>query len=241
MIDNRKKKSAMILSANKANRLYWLGRYAERGYLMLHLMRRAYDEVLDAPCGVEPYSEFLKKLDVYVANDMAVTDQIMSQIYEPETVTSLRRVIEMMMDNAIVLRAEIHSESFSYIELCRTLIRGKAELEEKNITELQPITDWLLAFWGSIRERVHGETYELLEIGRLVEHLDMNVRFDYKFYRLAESWDVLSKYIGLRPSTFDRIQSARLAILMADETAYDAHDVDNKARILSALNQLVLV
>ena len=56
-----------ILNAPKANRLFWLGRYAERGYLFLHLMRKAYDEVLDVPVGETPvYSDFLKKLDVYV-------------------------------------------------------------------------------------------------------------------------------------------------------------------------------
>lgn len=231
----------MILSANKANRLFWLGRYAERGYLMLHLMRRAYDEVIDVPAGERPYSEFLKKLDVYVSGDMTTTHRMMAQIYDPETVTSLRSIIEMMMDNAIVLRSEILSESFAYIELCRTLVRGKAELKEMNITELQPITDWLLAFWGCVRERVHGEAYELMEIGRLVEHLDMNVRFDYKFYRLVESWDLLRKYIEIEPALFDKVQCARLAGFLADETAYAAHDNAYKSQMLTALNQSVLV
>ena len=40
-----------VISATMANHLFWLGRYVERGYLMLHLMRRAYDEVIDVPVG----------------------------------------------------------------------------------------------------------------------------------------------------------------------------------------------
>ena len=35
------------ISANKANRLYWLGRYTERVYLSLHFLRRYYDQMID--------------------------------------------------------------------------------------------------------------------------------------------------------------------------------------------------
>ena len=35
------------ISAAKANRLYWLGRYAERAYLNLHLLRKYYDKTID--------------------------------------------------------------------------------------------------------------------------------------------------------------------------------------------------
>ena len=231
----------MILSANKANRLFWLGRYAERGYLMLHLMRRAYDEVIDVHEGEVPYSDFLKKMDVYVDSKMTTTSQMMLQIYDINTATSLRSIVERMMDNAIVLRSEIFSESFSYIDLCRNLIDGKSQIKAMNISELQPITDWLLAFWGCVRERVHGDTYALMEIGRLVEHLDMNVRFDYKFYRLDESWNMIKKYMVTQPDLFDKLQATALETLLTNEKAYNAFDADYKNRILTALNQLVMV
>ena len=32
------------ISATKANRLYWLGRYAERVYLSLHLLLKFYEQ-----------------------------------------------------------------------------------------------------------------------------------------------------------------------------------------------------
>ncbi|MCQ2217644.1 MAG: alpha-E domain-containing protein [Paludibacteraceae bacterium] len=230
-----------ILSANKANRLFWLGRYAERGYLMLHLMRRAYDEVIDVPVGEVPYSDFLKKMDVYVSNEMTTSYQMMEQLYDPDKITSLRSIIEMMMDNAIVLRADIFSESFSYIELCRDLIRAKAEVRETNISELQPITDWLLAFWGCIRERVHGETYSLLEIGRLLEHLDMCVRFDYKYYRIEETWETLKRCKETFPDVFDAVEFKRLEGLISDKTQYTEDFAGYKANVLSAICSLVLV
>ncbi|MCQ2959923.1 MAG: alpha-E domain-containing protein [Bacteroidales bacterium] len=230
-----------VISANKANCLFWLGRYAERGYLMLHLMRRAYDEVIDVPVGEVPYSDFLEKLDVYVSSEFTTSYQMMAQIYDPNTVTSLRSIIEFMMDNAIILRSEIYSESFSYIELCRDLIRKKADSKEMNITELQPITDWLLAFWGSIRERTYGQIYALLEIGRLIEHSDMIIRFDYKINRLEESWDLIKKYIKAEPELFDMAKVELFEKQINEKEKYEKHDKDYKDFILTILNEIVLV
>lgn len=230
-----------VISASVANQLFWLGRYAERGYLMLHLMRRAYDEVIDVPVGEKPYSDFLEKMDIYVSSEMTSSYQMMEQIYDPNTVTSLRSIIERMMDNAIVLRPMIYSESFSYIEMCRDLIRSKADSKEMNITELQPITDWLLAFWGSIRERVTGQPYSLIEIGRLIEHLDMNIRFDYKQYRIIEAWDMLQKYMKEYPEMFDSVQVEVFESLINDKEGYENNTHTNKSKVLNAIGLMVRV
>lgn len=231
-----------MISANTANRLFWLGRYAERGYLFLHLMRKAYDEVLDVPVGETPvYSDFLRKLDVYIEGSLDTSFQIMDQLYNPDTVTSLRSIIELMMDNAIVLRNDIRTESFSYIEICRDLIRAKSISRDTNITNLQPITDALLAFWGSIQERVYGQARTFLMLGKLLEHIDMNVRFDYSHYRIEEAMTVLEKFIADEPALIDRVMLAKLRALIIDRDAYERFDSEYKDRILGYLNGLVRV
>ncbi len=231
-----------MISANTANRLFWLGRYAERGYLFLHLMRKAYDEVLDVPVGETPvYSDFLRKLDVYIEGSLDTSFQIMDQLYNPDTVTSLRSIIELMMDNAIVLRNDIRTESFSYIEICRDLIRAKSISRDTNITNLQPITDALLAFWGSIQERVYGQARTFLMLGKLLEHIDMNVRFDYSHYRIEEAMTVLEKFIADEPALIDRVMLAKLRALIIDREAYERFDSEYKDRILGYLNGLVRV
>ena len=222
-----------VLSATTANNLYWLGRYVERGYLMLHLMRKAYDEVIDVPVGETPYSDFLTKINGYSCSTFTTSYQMMQQIYDEKNPTSLRAVIERMMDNAIVLRPEIYSESFSYVELCRNKIRKEAKKGEMNITDLQPITDWLLAFWGSVSERLHGRTYYLLTIGRLVERLDVCLRFEYKQYRIIETWNSLVKYMDFCPDLYDEIQASRLDEILNSE--YDRNEV------LSRLNCIIKV
>lgn len=231
-----------ILNAASANRLFWLGRYAERGYLLLHLMRKAYDEVLDTPAGESPvYSEFLKRLDVYTEGSLDSSYQIMDQLYNPEMVSSLRSVIERMMDNAIVLRTEITTESFSYIEICRDLIRRESEIKETNITSLQPITDALLAFWGSVGERIYGRPRTFLILGKLVEHIDMNIRFDYKHYRIIEALAVLEKTVADDWTLIDRSMLTKLTTLIEDKEAYDQHDEQYKDKVLGYLNKLVKV
>jgi len=231
-----------ILNAASANRLFWLGRYAERGYLLLHLMRKAYDEVLDTPAGESPvYSEFLKRLDVYTEGSLDSSYQIMDQLYNPEMVSSLRSVIERMMDNAIVLRTEITTESFSYIEICRDLIRRESEIKETNITSLQPITDALLAFWGSVGERVYGQSRCFLILGKLIEHIDMNIRFDYKHYRIMEAMAVLDKTVADDWTLIDRSMLTKLTTLIEDKEAYDQHDEQYKDKVLGYLNKLVKV
>ncbi len=232
----------MILSANTANRLFWLGRYAERGYLFLHLMRKAYDEVLDVPVGETPvYSAFLKKLDLYTEGSLDTSYQIMDQLYNPDTATSLRSIIERMMDNAIVLRTEITTESFSYIEICRDLIRVKSIARDSNITNLQPITDALLAFWGSIQERVYDKPRSLLLLGKLIEHLDMNIRFDYKYYRIEEAMFELEKCIFDETDMVDIEMWTNVKELIADKEAYQKADAVYKDRLLKYLNGLVRV
>ena len=200
---------------------------------MLHLMRKAYDEVIDVPVGETPYSDFLTKINGYSCSTFTTSYQMMQQIYDEKNPTSLRAVIERMMDNAIVLRPEIYSESFSYVELCRNKIRKEAKKGEMNITDLQPITDWLLAFWGSVSERLHGRTYYLLTIGRLVERLDVCLRFEYKQYRIIETWNSLVKYMDFCPDLYDEIQASRLDEILNSE--YDRNEV------LSRLNCIIKV
>ena len=51
---------AIAISDAKANRLYWLGRYAERAYLSLHLLRRYFDLTLDGnPVDYKSYAKNL--------------------------------------------------------------------------------------------------------------------------------------------------------------------------------------
>ncbi len=226
------------ISATKANRLYWLGRYVERVYLSLHLLRRCYDRMIDG----EPkdYEEFYKKLDIN--NDYTDNETFrLGQMYDVNNPCSLLSGLECANDNAIVLREEIKSESLSYIQMSLCLIKECAAKKEKNITALQPITDYLLAFFGSIDERVFDERLRnIIKMGRLVENLDMHIRFDYPFHRIDEAYESLKACSELEDGIFDAMIIHRLDDLVREDL-YDEKKEEYKNTLLKYLNHLVLL
>lgn len=51
-----------VISVMSANSLYWLGRYEERVYMMLHLMRKSYDTMIDE--SESPAERFSRKIGI---------------------------------------------------------------------------------------------------------------------------------------------------------------------------------
>lgn len=231
-------KNISVMSPAKANRLYWLGRYAERVYLNLHLLRRTHDLMIDGEAhDYEKYYENLGAVNNYPDNESAKIG-FMYDINNPNSIIS---GIEAANDNAIVLRNDIMSETLSYVQMSLEHIRREAQKKGSNITDLQCITDWMLAFWGSIEERVYSEQVKFfLQIGKLVEHIDMNIRFDYKFYRIEEAFFILEKVVSLEPRAVNMDSLKALKGLLTEDQ-YNPKDLAYKFEVLSLLNGLVLI
>ncbi len=229
------------ISANKANRLYWLGRYTERVYISLHLLRRYYDKMIDGQ--PKDYEEYYLKLDA--SNPYPDRESFrMGYMYDGKNPCSLLSGLTSAYDNAIVLREEIMSETLSYIELSLSCIQELAKKEDSNVTDLQPVTDYLLAFWGSIDERVQEERIRnILKAGKLVENMDMHIRFDYPFFRIKEVYDELKKYGNMEEALFDTMILQQLDKLL-EEDVYDLchkNNAEYKGKLLKYLNHLVLL
>ena len=226
------------IPANKANRLFWLGRYTERVYISLHLLRRYYDRMIDGQ--PKDYEAFYQKLDF--GNPYPDKESLrMGYMYDGQNSASLLSELVAANDNAIVLREEIKSETLSYVQLSLCLIQKAADHKNTNITDLQPITDYLLAFWGSIDERVFDERIrKLLKIGKLVENIDLHLRFDYPFYRIKEAFEELKKQLEDEDNLYDPSILDQLDSCM-DETAYEERDNTYKMKLLRFVNHLILV
>lgn len=226
------------ISATKANRLYWLGRYTERVYISLHLLRRYYDKMIDSQS--KEYEEYYQKLDTNNPYPDAESFR-MGYMYDEKNPCSLLSGLEAANDNAIVLREEIMSETLSYIQLSLCHIKEAAGSGDANITNLQCLTDYLLAFWGSIDERVFDERIRnFLKIGKLVENIDMHVRFDYPFYRIQEAYECLKDCAETEDGIFDQMILGHLDELLNDEL-YENQTPDYKVKVLKYLNHLVLL
>ena len=227
-----------ILSANKANCLFWLGRYEERVYITLHLLRKCYDKMIDGE--VEDYWPIWQKLDIqgiYQTNE----DFTLGMMYDEVNPSSIMAAQTRAMDNAILLREEIMSETLSYLEMSVALMKECRDKRETNVMLLQPIIDWSLAFWGSAEQRLenHKALY-LMMLGRNVENLDMLLRFEYGYERIARAYDSLKHYSRRSSGLLDEHIESQLDRLIVREQ-FNLNNAEYKNKLLAFVNQLVRV
>ena len=227
-----------IISANKANCLFWLGRYEERVYITLHLMRMCYDKMIDGE--MEDYWPFWQKLDplgVYQTND----EFTLGMMYDCGNPSSVMSAQTKAMDNAILLREEIMSETLSYLEMSVALLKRCSEKQETNVMTLQPVIDWSLAFWGSAEQRLQNHKAQyIMMIGRNIENLDMLLRFEYSYERIAQAYDSVKHYSRQLPGLLDEHMESQLDNLIIREK-FNLSDLDYKNKLLAFVNQLVRV
>ena len=223
------------LSPAKANRLFWLGRYAERIFAQLHFLRHYYDLCLDEG-REDALLEYCRRLNLSACSsdrDAFIIDHLYG-----ESSSSLRSCLDSLNDNSLVLREELTTATLGYANLCiATLNRCHASMTT-NITKLQPISDYILAFWGSVLQHVATlSSVDMLFMGRHVEYLDMYTRFGYPVSRLRLDWGHLERRMNRMDYVVDSSSRKKLEEMFANDTKFEA-DIP---RVLQSLNSLVRV
>ncbi len=180
------------ISKEKSIRLLWLGRYTERAYFSLHLLRKYHDLMIDED--EDAYKIYCSKMGIENHYESA-SDFMSHYLYDKSNPDSLISMLTSANDNAVVLREEITSETLSYIQLAVSHFNECAK-QNKDIVELQNITDYLLAFWGSIDVRIGNSSMRnVLKAGRLIESVDLHIRFDYSFDRINKLFMPLNELV----------------------------------------------
>lgn len=227
-----------IISATKANRLYWLGRYEMRVYQTLHQLGKCYDAMIDG----EPkdYQAFWDKLDA-MGNYTDSKSFTLGMLYDDDNPTSVISAQRFAMDNAILLREDIMSETLSYLEMSMALMKRCKQTGEQNLSALQPVIDWSLAFWGSAEQRLlNHQALCIMMIGRNVENIDIMLRFGYPYDRLRLACDSLQRYCQQMPDIVDDHISQQMAALLSPEQ-FNADDNGYCQTLIKYVNQLVRV
>jgi len=169
------------ISAAKASKLFWMGRYAQRVYITLHLLRKHFDLTIDED--ENAYKIFCTKMGIenkYSSSE----DFFQKYLYDETNPDSVINMLDRTKSNAMVLREEIMSETLSYIEMSISHI-NYCKLNSHSLNDLQPITDYILAFWGSLDERIlNKQTRHIIKFGKHLENTDLHIRFDYPFSRV---------------------------------------------------------
>ncbi len=227
-----------IISAHKANNLFWLGRYEERVYITLHQLSKCCDKMIDGE--TKDYLPIWQILDTqgnYQTND----EFTVGMMYDETNPASILSAQTKAMDNAILLREEIMSETLGYLEMSVALLKECRNKSERNFCRLQPVIDWSLAFWGAAEQRLHNhEALYIMMMGRNVENLDMLLRFDYNHERIALAYDSLKRYIRQMPGLLNEDIESQLDELIASKNT-KISDTEYKNCMLTLLNQLTKI
>ena len=162
-----------IISVERADRLFWLGRYSERVYTTLRLYSTSYDELID---GVgDDYKAFCKMIDipdVYGSKEVFEEKYPFDETNPDSIISNLNRAY----DNAIELRDEIGSEVLSYIQLA-IYAMNKAKISKAPLIEMQYVIDNLLAFWGLADDSIDSEAARnMIKTGKRIERIDLYAR-----------------------------------------------------------------
>ena len=134
-----------IISVEKTDHLFWLGRYVERVFTTLNTFFTYYDRMLDTE--KEAYKHFCERLsipDIYENQE----DFVQKYLFSKEDGNSVYSSMERAYDNAVVLRDELSSRTLSYIQLALDCMEKHAG-SGAFAYDLQPVLDDLFAFWAA--------------------------------------------------------------------------------------------
>ncbi|MGN1031652.1 MAG: alpha-E domain-containing protein [Butyricicoccaceae bacterium] len=189
--------------------MYWLGRYTERVYTTLKAFYDYYDKMIDRDPDI--YQKLCTRLDIpniYQGADDFIHNFLFDQNNPDSVYLSLNRA----MDNGIMLRNEITSESLAYIQLALDMY-GASSTSDVPTMALLPVQDYLLAFWGSLDDNASSQRCrDIIKCGKYIERLDLYYRLYYPADKIEKE---LCKLLNRLPRTGMAYQEDLLEELLA--------------------------
>lgn len=195
LLAQSRKHSLALVTASKADNLYWLGRYTERVFTTLNQFFPFYDRVMDTD--VDAFRPFARALDL--PEDFQDFDAfIHSFLYDEKNPDSVRSAIVYAFNNAVILRPELSSRLLQYVELAMSSIVEAADRAafDEDIYKHRDITDNMLAFWGGVENSPVDPTLKsFIFVGKYLERVDLYTRFGYSMEELKAPLGKLASYI----------------------------------------------
>jgi len=167
-----------LLTANVATSMYWLGRQLERLELTLHKITKTYDSIIDVDkrAGVNLYKKF--NIDLEYTNAVDFLDKAI----QGDHVGNLANLMVEARENAIISRSNINTSSFGEIielhDFLQLLSKKYHPIDFNDINHALALINEILGTDGKKGHRNPSDYF--LKLGRLVEELDFELRFNEK-------------------------------------------------------------
>ena len=175
-----------IISLEKSDHLFWLGRYTERVFTTLNTFFTYFDKMLDID--ENAYCTFCEKLSIPVAYENK-DDFIGKYLFSPNDPNSVYSNMLRAFDNGVVLRDELSSTTLSYLQMSLDCIEHAAG-SQALVYELQPVLDYLFAFWGCLDDNVEDEECRnIIKCGKYLERLDLYMRLGYPYHAIEKEYN----------------------------------------------------
>lgn len=185
------------ISIEHIDRLFWLGRYTERVFTTLKAIEKQYDSMIDE--NPQLYTQYLKCFgleDIY-GN---MQNFVRSFLFDESNPNSVAYSLERAYDNGIVLREDISSDAFSFLQLAKDTLQKADSSEQGLLFSLLPLEDRIFAFWGCINEYVYNsEIIHILLCGKYTERLDLYFRMKYPFDTVKKEFERLCEFLKKVP------------------------------------------
>ncbi len=162
------------VSLSKNNRLFWLGRYAERVYRGVVTIHTVQDQLLDGE-SVE-LDKLRCQLDMEV-QFATVEEFFIRYAYDRTLPESIMSSMDCMLGNGMVLREVLGSQTLSYLQMAQSALEA-AEQSKSCGVQLQWVLDDIMAFRGSYGEYIVSEAIRnTIRCGASVERISSMLRF----------------------------------------------------------------
>ena len=198
------------VTLSKQNRLFWLGRYAERVYTTTQYMMKQYDRLIDR--GTVDYGTFCQKMEIPCVYDSG-DDFCRRYLFDSLSPYSVRSSVEAMLGNGMVLRETITSPTLAYLQMAHSAMELAARSEAPGV-ELQWVLDDIMAFRGSFDDYIDDEnTRNIIKIGKRVERLDLCARLGRDRVAIQREIDRLAGRIDRTELIYGKDDLLRLKLL----------------------------
>ena len=202
------------ITTEKANELFWLGRYVERVYTTSMEFFRGYDRMIDETD--ISYPEYCRRVSIpNVYKDKE--DFLRSYPFDESNPDSIISNLIRAYDNAVVLRDDIGSDTLSYIQLAIYDMR-KAALGVAPLIGLQTVVDDIFAFWGCLDDRVVDYSERsIVKAARRTERIDLFLRCGVPADRISFEVNRLQNRIVRTGLNYDQDAIPRLRNMLAQD------------------------
>ncbi|MGN0144268.1 MAG: alpha-E domain-containing protein [Clostridium sp.] len=221
------------ISVDKANNLFWLGRYTERTFTTLREFHNYYDRMIDVDENI--YRILCEKLmipNIYTSKQ----NFIRTYLFDKNDINSIYSSMLKAFDNAVLVRNEISTDSLSYIQMALDKLQ-KSKESKMLLLDLLTVTDYLFAFWGSIYDNAGSdETKNIIDCGKYIERLDLYLRLSYDYSNICRVFSKLKKV--LKEVKFSYNENNMMKI----ESLINVKDIsDNSCEIIGLLSNVLTV